>query len=114
MAVSRKQLTHQLAMMLSKDYETSLSRDSHHSLKRQCDRLASYAYIAVKHLEDNGIQDFLLIKHDDLREWYNGHKDAILKEQAVREAKQRRIELKERALLKLTDEEKLALGLKKK
>jgi DNA phosphorothioation-dependent restriction protein DptG len=109
MALSKKQLI----AMLSKDFESSNS-DSAYSLKRQCDRLANFAYIAMKHLEDNNMQDFLLLKHDDLADWYRAQKAWMQKREAEQAARQRRAEIKERALARLTDEEKEALGLKKK
>lgn len=114
MAVSKKQLTKMMIATLTKDFETSVNRDSDYTLKKQCDRLANFAYIAMKHLEDNNMQDFVLLKHDDLRSWWNKHKEAMRQEQLAKEAKARRAELKERALARLTDEEKEALGLKKK
>ncbi len=113
MAVTKKQL----AAALSRDFETTLgsyaSSDAR-TMKKQCDRLANFAYIAMKHLEDNGIQDFVLLKHDDLAEWWNDHKAALRKDQLLKEAKLRRAEIRERAMSRLTDEEKEALGLKKK
>ena len=114
MAVSKNQLTKMMIATLTKDFETSVNRDSDYALKKQCDRLANFAYIAMKHLEDNNMQDFVLLKHDDLRSWWNKHKEAMRQEQLAKEAKARRAELKERALARLTDEEKEALGLKKK
>lgn len=114
MAVSKKQLSAQLASVLSKDFETSMSNTSSYSLKKQCDRLASYAYVAMKHLEDNNMLDFIILKHDDLHDWYRNHKESMAEVERAREAKLRRAEIKERALARLTDEEKVALGLKKK
>lgn len=109
MALSRKQL----ATVLTKDFESANS-DSSYSLKKQCDRLANFAYIAMKHLEDNDMQDFVLIKHDDLRDWWQGHKEQLARAEEARQARLRRAEIKERALARLSDEEKEALGLKKK
>ena len=114
MAVTKLQMIKQAHLILTKDFETSVNRDSDYTLKKQCDRLANFAYIAMKHLEDNNMQDFVLLKHDDLRSWWNKHKEAMRQEQLAKEAKARRAELKERALARLTDEEKEALGLKKK
>ena len=113
MALTKKQL----AKALSRDFETTLgsyaSGDAR-NLKKQCDRLANFAYIAMKHLEDNGIQDFVLLKHDDLADWWKDHKAALRQDQLEKEAKLRRYEIRERALSRLTDEEKEALGLRKK
>jgi hypothetical protein len=109
MPLSRKQVI----AALTKDYESS-SSDSNHSLKKQCDRLANFAYIALKHLEDNNMQDFVLLRHDDLRGWWKEHKESLRQAELAREAKLRRAELRERALSRLSDEEKEALGLKKR
>lgn len=109
MALTRKQVV----AALTKDFESSNS-DSNHSLKKQCDRLANFAYIALKHLEDNNMQDFVLIKHDDLRDWWKGHKEDLARAEEARQARLRRAEIKERALARLSDEEKEALGLKRK
>ena len=99
--------------MLTRDYESTAS-DSAYSLKKQCDRLSNFAYIAMKHLEDNNMQDFVLLKHDDLASWWTDHKAQMHRDQLAREARQRRAEVRDRALARLTDEEKEALGLKKK
>lgn len=108
MAISRKQLV----KMLTKDFETSQS-DSSYTLKRQCDRLANYAYIALSQLEEEGRLDFIMLKHDGMREWWTEHKESIEQQRQAEMAKQRKAELKARALAKLSDEEKAALGIKR-
>lgn len=108
MAIARKQLIKALA----KDFETSAS-DYSSSLKKQCDRLANYATIAMQALEENGHADFVLLKHDDLHKWWNFHKKEIAKAEEARVARERRAEVKARVLARLTDEEKEVLGLKK-
>lgn len=109
MAIPRKQLIKALA----RDFETSMTYDSSQSLKKQCDRLANFATIAMMALEDNGHADFVLLKHDDLHKWWRMHKDEMAKVEEARIVKERRAEIKARALSRLTDEEKEALGLKK-
>lgn len=83
-------------------------------LKKEADKLARIACKALAALEDMGKEDFLLLKDDETREWWAAHKEA---DRAAREAervKQERKEAKERVLARLTDEEKILLGLKKK
>lgn len=60
----------------------------------------------------NGQGDFLLLQDDEIREWWNGvtgERDRIARREAE---KRRREELRERALNKLTAEERQALGIK--
>lgn len=108
MALTKKHLM----ALLSRDFETSLGQSSA-SLKKQCDKLANYAYIAMKALEDNGIEDFVLLKHDDLRKWWAWQKDRMREHELEVQEKARRAELRKNALARLSDEEKIALGLKK-
>lgn len=109
MAISKKQLYEQLF----KDYETS-NNESSYTLKKQCDRLAGFAFIAMKHLEDNNMQDFVLLKHDGLRQWWHEYKETLRRQEEANLAKLRRAEIRAQALARLSDEEKEALGLKKK
>ena len=54
MAISKKELV----KALTKDYETKLgsyASGSERSLKKQCDKLANFAYLAMDALEKNGI-----------------------------------------------------------
>ena len=83
-------------------------------LKKEADKLARIACKALQALEDMGREDFLLLKDDEVRTWWAAHKEADRKARAAEEEKQRRKEAKERVLAKLTDEEKVLLGLKKK
>jgi len=112
MAVSKKELI----KAVTKDYETRLSSyatNGERLLKKQCDRLTVFAYIAMDTLEKNGIEDFVLLKNDDLRAWWKGHKEAMAQEAADKAARLRKYELKQQALAKLTPEEREALGVKK-
>lgn len=113
MAVSKKDLVRELYKFYYKDF-TSQSSDSAYSLKKKCDQLAGIAHLAMQTLEENNIADFVLLKHDDVRDWWTERKLEIQRQQAVAEAKVRKAEIKERALARLTEEEKEALGLKKK
>lgn len=83
-------------------------------LKSQADMLARIACKALQALEDMGTEDFILLKDDEVRTWWAEHKEADRKARAAEEAKRVRAEAKKIALSKLTDEEKVLLGLKKK
>ncbi len=97
----------------SDQYVDSRSSYGEKRLKGQCDRLARIANLALQALEDMGKQDFLLLKHDDIRKWWTDQKLANRAAAAAEEAKQLKKQAKERALAKLTDEDKRLLGLKR-
>ena len=113
MAISKKDLVKELHKIYYRDF-TSRESDSAYSLKRKCDVLAGIAHIAMQTLEENNIADFVLLKHDDVRDWWKERKLEIQRRNAEVEAKARKAEIKARALARLTEEEKEALGLKKK
>ena len=99
-------------------YDTNWARTSSDGdikrLKKEADKLARIACKALAALEDMGKEDFLLLKDDEIRVWWAQHKEA---DRAAREAervKQERKEAKERLLARLTDDEKILLGLKKR
>lgn len=101
-----------LLKSLMKDFETSVgSYDS--ELKKQCDRLAGYAHVAVQALVDAGQEDFVFLKHDGMREWWQARLEAVHKHEQALLNKQRKAELRAQALSKLTQEERIALGLRK-
>ena len=83
-------------------------------LKNECDKLARIACKALTALEEMEKEDFLLLKDDEVREWWQEHKEADRRAREAEELKQRKKEAKARAMAKLTDEEKVLLGLKKK
>ena len=80
-------------------------------LKKQADMLARIACKALAALEENEIEDFLLLKDDEVREWWNKHKEADRKERARLAEIERKAKVKEEALARLSDEEKELLGL---
>ncbi len=82
--------------------------------KRKTDMLARIACRALQALEDMGKEDFLLLKDDEIREWWGRHKEADRAAREAEEAKRLKKEAKERLLARLTDEEKVLLGLKKR
>jgi len=83
-------------------------------LKAQADKLARIACKALGALETMGKEDFLLLKDDEVRTWWAEHKEADRRAREAEERKQALKAAKARALAKLSDEEKVLLGLKKK
>jgi len=82
-------------------------------LKERADMLARIACKAMTELENNKIEDLLLLRDDEVREWWAKHKEADRKAREKEQRKQERIRLRRAALRKLSEEEKIALGLKK-
>lgn len=70
-----------------------------------------FAIAAMEELERNNIVDLLLLKNDQLRNWWTSHKAEVARVEAERVEKERRKLAKEEALAKLTQEEKELLGL---
>ena len=97
------------------DYRSGSPTDSwqYKELKANNDKLARIACRALTELESNGIEDLLLLKDDETREWWAKHKEADRRAQAALAEKRRIAKIKKAALAKLSDEEKLALGIKK-
>ena len=82
--------------------------------KNKTDKLARIACKALNALEAMGKEDFLLLQDDEVRTWWAAHKEADRKAREAAEAKRLKMEARARALSKLSDEEKVLLGLKKK
>jgi len=82
-------------------------------LKARADMLARIACKAMTELESNSIEDLLLLKDDEVRTWWAAHKEADRKAREKEERKKQHLKLRRSALKKLSDEEKIALGLKK-
>lgn len=83
-------------------------------LKAQADKLARIACKALNALEAMEKEDFLLLQDNEVREWWAEHKEADRRAREAEERKQAIKAAKARALAKLSDEEKVLLGLKKK
>lgn len=94
----------------SDDWDYDNSREVR-KLKEQADRLARIACKAMDALEELEQEDFLLLKDDEVREWWMKHKEADRKEKARVAEIERRKRVKEEALARLSDEEKELLGL---
>jgi ABC-type cobalamin/Fe3+-siderophores transport system ATPase subunit len=86
-------------------------RDKIRELKKQADMLARIACKALAELEANEIEDILLLRDDEVREWWQAHKEADRKAAAARAEKERKEKVKEEALAKLSHEERELLGL---
>lgn len=99
-------------------YDTNWANSSSDSdirrLKKETDKLARIACKALAALEAMGKEDFLLLKDNEVREWWAEHKEADRRAREAEERKQALKAAKARALAKLSDEEKVLLGLKKK
>ena len=102
-----------LMKYLMKDFETKSSSTSEYALRKQCDRLSAYAHVAIQALVDAGQEDFVFLKYDGMREWWQGRLEAVCQHEQSMLAKQQKLELRERALAKLTQEEREALGVRK-
>jgi hypothetical protein len=88
-------------------------RDKIKELKKQADMLARIACKALQELEDNKIEDMILLRDDEVRVWWQKHKEDDRRAREAREAKERRAAIKKAALAKLSEEEQELLGLKK-
>ena len=82
-------------------------------LKQEADMLARIACKALAELEANKIEDMLLLRDDEVRVWWQKHKEDDRKAREAREAKERRAAAKKAALAKLSEEEKELLGIAK-
>jgi hypothetical protein len=83
-------------------------------LKREADKLARIACKAMTELTSQGRADFLLIKDDEVRIWWEKHQADDRKAREKEEARARKEQLKKEALAKLSDEEKKVLGIRDK
>jgi len=97
----------------SDSYSSPTDSRQYRDLKDRADLLARIACKAMTELENNKIEDMLLLRDDEVREWWAKHKEADRKAREKEERKQERVRLRRAALRKLTAEEKVALGLKK-
>lgn len=98
----------------SDDKVNTRSDSNEKRLKAQCDKLARIACAAVEALVKDGREDFLMLSNDEVRKWWQEHQEADRAAREAEEAKRLRKEAKQRALDKLSDEEKILLGLKKR
>lgn len=99
--------------MPCRDYESDDGYSMREHYKEQCDKLARIACAAMEELERQGKEDFLILKNEEVAQWWVKHKEADRKEKARLAEIERRERIKQEALARLTDEEKELLGLKK-
>ena len=101
--------------MPCQSYDTSWASDHEEAdvrrVKKEADKLARIACRAMEELERNGIEDMLLLKDDETREWWAKHKEADRKARAIVEERERLERVKQEALAKLSQEEKEVLGI---
>lgn len=99
--------------MPCRDYESDTwdYSSENRKLKSQADKLARIACKAMAALEENGIEDFLILKDDEVAQWWKAHKEADRKEKARIAEKERKERVKAEALAKLSSEERELLGL---
>jgi uncharacterized membrane-anchored protein len=97
------------------DYRTGSPTESwqYKELKANNDKLARIACKAMSELVKSGYADFLVLKDDEVREWWEQHQAADLKAQNEKAEKDRLAKARKDALAKLTPEEKKILGIKK-
>jgi cytosine/adenosine deaminase-related metal-dependent hydrolase len=97
-------------------YESNWASDSNDRdikrLKSEADKLARIACKAMTELVKSGHADFLVLKDDEVREWWDKHQEDDRKAQEAKAERARRAKLKKDALAKLSDEEKKILGIK--
>ncbi len=82
-------------------------------LKAELDKMARIACAAMEELVRQGKADFLVLKNEEVRDWWEKHTEADRREKARVAEKERKERVKAEALARLTDEEKELLGLKK-
>jgi hypothetical protein len=97
-------------------YESNWASDSNDRdikrLKSEADKLARIACKAMTELVKQGKADFLVLKDDEVREWWEKHQEDDRKAQEARLERERRARVKKEALAKLSDEERKILGIK--
>lgn len=100
--------------MPCRDYESDYSSNwDRERYKAQADKLARIACAAMEELVRQGKADFLVLKNEEVRDWWEAHVKADRAEKARIAEQERRERVKREALDRLTDEEKELLGLKK-
>lgn len=102
------------------DYNSSPESSwQYRELKQRADMLARIACKAMTELESNSIAEMILLRDDEVREWWEQHKEAdrqeaerVRKEAEKKAAAAERKRKKAEVLARLTPEEKRILGIK--
>ena len=97
----------------SASYTSPTASWEYKDLQKQNDRLARIACKAMTELVEQGKADFLILRDDEVREWWEKHQEADRKAQEAEVEKRRIAKIKKDALAKLSPEERKALGIKK-
>jgi len=98
--------------MPCRDYESDNGYSQREEYKQQCDRLARIACAVMEELIKQGKEDFLVLKNEEVRTWWEEHVNADRKEKARIAEIERKERVRAEALARLSDEEKELLGLK--
>jgi hypothetical protein len=81
--------------------------------RKEVAKLKHIAAAALTTLEENEIADFLLLKDDQVRHWWQKHKAEEVERLKRIAERERRATLKAELLARLSDDEKELLGLTK-
>lgn len=81
--------------------------------KNKTDKLARIACKAMTELVEQGKADFLILRDEEVRDWWEQHQEADRKAREEREKKEREARIRKEALAKLTPEERKILGIRK-
>lgn len=98
--------------MPCQDYGSNDYSYTDFALKRRADMLARIACKAMTELERQGTQDFLLLRDEEVRVWWEQHKIDDARAADERRRKRQEAKKKKEALAKLSAEERALLGLK--
>ena len=96
----------------SDSYSSPTSTWQYQEMKDRADMLARIACKAMTELAEQGRAEFLVLRDDEVREWWHKHQEADRKAQEAAEEKKRIAQVRREALKKLTAEERKALGIK--
>lgn len=81
-------------------------------LKKEADKLARIACKAMTELVNQGKADFLVLKDNEVRDWWEKHQEDDRKAQEAKHERERKAKVKKDALAKLSAEERKVLGIK--
>ena len=82
-----------------------------YSAQERADKMTRIACKVMTELVDEGRAEFLLIRDDEIREWWSAHQEFDRQRRAEEYQRETEAALKKEALAKLSDQEKQALGL---
>jgi len=97
--------------MPCRSYESD-DKHSYYELKKHTDKLARMLCNAMTAIKDDPALLAIILKDKELNDWWTKHIEDDRKEKERIEEENRRKKVKRDALSKLTEEEKLLLGIK--